>query len=96
MYRMIPRTVSAGATTAAPWLITPGKAWLIMLLAGVVEVADAVDDVLLVAGQRAERARRGRLLFCGHCLPPINKNPARPGEASSPGVKVNGIFTSPG
>jgi hypothetical protein len=30
MYKMIPRTVSPGAVTAAVWLITPGKAWLIM------------------------------------------------------------------
>ncbi len=30
MYKMIPKTVRAGAVTAAPWLITPGKAWLIM------------------------------------------------------------------
>jgi hypothetical protein len=30
MNKMIAMTVSAGATTAAPWLITPGKAWPII------------------------------------------------------------------
>ena len=30
MNKMMAMTVSAGATTAAPWLITPGKAWPIM------------------------------------------------------------------
>ena len=30
MNKMMAMTVSAGATTAALWLITPGKAWLIM------------------------------------------------------------------
>ena len=30
MNKMMAMTVSAGAVTAALWLITPGKAWLIM------------------------------------------------------------------
>ena len=30
MNKMTPMTISPGATTAAEWLITPGKAWPIM------------------------------------------------------------------
>jgi hypothetical protein len=36
------------------------------LLARLVEVGDAVDEVLVIAGEWAQRARRGWVLFCGH------------------------------